>query len=253
VEVVILPDPVAVARLGADVVSSLAQLPAQGTLGLATGATPIPLYDELARRARQGRELSGLRAVALDEYVGLPAEDPRSYRHYLEQRVVRPLGLQLDALDGCAADLVQECDRYEQVLARGVDLQILGIGVDGHLGFNERGSSLRSRTRLKTLSDSTRTANAAWFAGRKVPLHVLTQGIGTILDARHLLLLATGAGKARALAAALEGPVTTMTPGSALQLHPHVTVLADQAASSRLSLADQHRHAHSHKPSWQAL
>lgn len=252
-EVVILPDPAEVARVAADVVSALAQRTARGTLGLATGATPLPLYEELARRARHGRDLSGLRAVALDEYVGLPADDPGSYRHYLEQRVVRPLGLQLDALDGCAGDLAQECDRYEQVLARGVDLQILGIGLDGHLGFNEPGSSLRSRTRVKTLSTSTRTANAAWFTGREVPLHVLTQGIGTILDARHLLLLATGAAKARALAAALEGPVTTMSPGSALQLHPHVTVLVDEPASSRLSLADQHRHAHSHKPSWQAL
>lgn len=252
-EVLILPEADDVAHLAADVVAELAGRTGRGALGLATGSTPVRLYDELALRVRRGLDLSGLRAVALDEYVGLPASDPCSYRHYLEKRVTRPLGLAFDFLDGCATDIRAECARYETVLGTGVDLQVLGIGANGHLGFNEPGSSLSSRTRLKTLSSRTRIVNAPWFDGRQVPRHVLTQGVGTILDARHLLLLATGEDKADALERALEGPVTAMVPASALQLHRHVTVLADEAAARRLSLVEQHRETHHHKPSWQLM
>jgi glucosamine-6-phosphate deaminase len=138
--------------------------------------------------------------------------------------------------------------------AGGVDLQLLGIGTDGHIGFNEPGSSLASRTRIKTITDQTRRDNARFFASLDdVPRHVVTQGVGTILEARHLVLLAFGPGKAEAVALAVEGPVTAMVPASALQLHPHATVVVDEAAAVRLRLADYYRETWSHKPPWQGL
>ena len=138
--------------------------------------------------------------------------------------------------------------------AGGIDLQLLGIGADSHVGFNEPGSSLASRTRIKTLTDQTRADNARFFASvDDVPRHVITQGVGTILEARHLVALAFGAAKAEAVARAVEGPVTAMVPGSALQLHPHVTVVVDDEAASRLSLAPYYRETWAHKPSWQGL
>lgn len=136
-----------------------------------------------------------------------------------------------------------------------MDLQVLGIGTDGHIGFNEPCSSLASRTRIKTLTRQTRIDNARFFDGdiEQVPHHVITQGIGTILEARHLILLATGEGKADAVAATVEGPVAAVCPASALQLHPHATVVVDEAAASKLKLADYFRHTYDNKPAWQGI
>ena len=147
-------------------------------------------------------------------------------------------------------------ERYEALIeaAGGIDVQLLGIGSDGHLAFNEPGSSLASRTRIKTLTAQTRKDNARFFgSAEEVPTHVLTQGLGTILRARHLLLIATGDGKADAVAAAVEGPVSASCPGSVLQLHPHVTVLLDPAAAARLQRLEYYREVYAAKPAWQGL
>jgi glucosamine-6-phosphate deaminase len=156
--------------------------------------------------------------------------------------------------DGGADDLEAAAEEYERALADagGVDVQLLGIGGNGHIGFNEPTSSFGSRTRIKTLTARTRADNARFFASPdEVPLHCLTQGLGTILGARRLLLVAQGEGKAAAVAAAVEGPLTSMCPGSALQLHPRATVVVDEAAAARLTLIDHYRHVHAAKPAWQ--
>jgi glucosamine-6-phosphate deaminase len=158
--------------------------------------------------------------------------------------------------DGAAADIPAECQAYEDTMkaAGGVDLQILGVGTDGHIGFNEPGSSLASRTRIKTLIEQTRRDNARFFGSlADVPHHVLTQGLGTILEARHVVLVATGAQKSRAVRDFVEGAVSAICPASVLQFHPHATVLVDEAAASSLRLADFYRHTYDHKPAWQGL
>lgn len=255
-EVLIVADRDAAGELAARVVWQYVDAADAPVLGVATGSTPEPLYRELAR-TRGDRDLSGLTAFALDEYVGLPEGHPESYREVLRREVVEPLGLDPSQVHVPPADpegLADAGERYEAAIAAagGVGLQILGIGTDGHVGFNEPGSSLASRTRMKTLTEQTRRDNARFFASvDEVPRHCVTQGIGTIREARHLLLLAFGEGKAPALAAALEGPVSASVPGSALQLHPHVTVIADEAAASELRFAEYYRTAAAHKPAWQ--
>jgi glucosamine-6-phosphate deaminase len=248
---------------GAVVAEAVCELVARrpsAVLGLATGSSPLPAYRELARRAAEGRvSLARATAFLLDEYVGLPRGHPQSYRAVIERDLSGSIDIPPDAVhgpDGGAADLAAECEAYEAAIsaAGGIDLQILGIGVDGHIGFNEPISSLGSRTRLKTLTAQTRRDNARFFASLdEVPRHVITQGIGTILEARHLVLIATGASKADAVAQAVEGPLTAMVPASALQLHPHATVVVDEAAAARLALADYYRETLAAKPPWQPL
>jgi glucosamine-6-phosphate deaminase len=173
--------------------------------------------------------------------------------------VVEPLGLTPELVrvpNGDPATIERAAADYESAIkaAGGVDLQILGIGRTGHIGFNEPGSSLASRTRVKTLTEATRRDNARFFASPdEVPMHCITQGIGTILRARHLVLLAFGAGKAQAVAAAMEGPVSASRPGSAIQLHPHTTVIVDEAAAAELENLDYYRHAWANKPEWQGI
>ena len=159
--------------------------------------------------------------------------------------------------DGLAQDVGEACTRYEAAIveAGGVDLQILGIGSDGHVGFNEPGSSLASRTRIKTLTEQTRVDNARFFGGDvdQVPRHCLTQGLATIMSARHVMLIATGSAKAEAIHHLVEGSVSAMWPGTILQYHPHVSVLVDPAAAGRLQLADYFRSTYAAKPHWQGL
>ncbi|MET8574621.1 glucosamine-6-phosphate deaminase [Streptomyces sp. NPDC005012] len=260
-EVIIVPDARAGGELIAGAMASLLRRKPDAVIGVATGSTPLPVYQALAALVRSGgADVSRARIAQLDEYVGLPAGHPESYRSVVRREVLEPLGVAEDAFlgpDGTAADVTAACADYERALAAagGVDLQLLGIGTDGHIGFNEPCSSLASRTRIKTLTEQTRADNARFFDGdvEQVPQHVITQGIGTILDARHLVLLATGAGKAEAVAAAVEGPLAAVCPASALQLHPHATVVVDEAAASGLKLADYFRHTWAHKPSWQGL
>ncbi|WP_372696810.1 glucosamine-6-phosphate deaminase [Arthrobacter sp. JSM 101049] len=213
-------------------------------LGLATGSSPLGLYAALGRAvARSDVDFSTALGFALDEYVGLPANHPQSYRNVLEREVCRVIGLPVerlhvpDASTGSAADLRLRAAAYEQQIsdAGGIDVQILGIGANGHLGFNEPGSALASRTRVKRLAARTREDNARFFPGAaSVPTHCLTQGLGTIARAHRLVLVANGPGKAAAVAAALEGPLSGSCPASILQWHPDAVVVLDAAAAAGL-------------------
>jgi glucosamine-6-phosphate deaminase len=259
VEVVLLPTPEDCGRVVADAVqATLTAARARGArvvLGLATGSSPLLAYRELIRRHRdEGLSFAGVRAFLLDEYVGLPAGHPESYRQVIRRELTDAVGLDPAAVhgpDGSAPDPLAAAVRYEEQLvdAGQIAVQLLGIGANGHLGFNEPGSSLASRTRVKTLTEQTRSDNARFFGGdvEAVPRHVLTQGLGTILRAEHLVLVATGEAKAAPVAAAVEGPVSASCPASVLQLHPHVTVVLDEAAGSRLERADHHRYVLEHK------
>lgn len=257
-EVIIVPSTEEAGALVADEIIALIAAKPSAVLGLATGSTPLPVYRALASR-RDEMDLSSVSAFALDEYVGLPVTHAESYRSVITREVVEPLGLKPSRVhvpNGALETIEHAGDDYEAAIeeAGGIDLQILGIGTDGHIGFNEPGSSFASRTRVKTLTAQTRRDNARFFASEdEVPMHCITQGLGTIQNARHLVLLAFGAGKARAIAGAVEGPVTASLPGSALQLHRRATVIVDEEAAAELTNADYYRHAYAHKPSWQGL
>ncbi|MCC4907941.1 glucosamine-6-phosphate deaminase [Microbacterium sp. cx-59] len=257
-EVVIVESEAEAGALVADEIARRVSARPDAVLGLATGSTPLPVYEALTSRLA-GVNVSQVRGFALDEYVGLDPQHPESYRSVIHREVVVPLGLDADRVqvpDGRLAGIETAGDEYERAIraAGGVDLQILGIGTDGHIGFNEPGSSFASLTRVKTLTAQTRADNARFFAHPDdVPRHCVTQGLGTILRAGHLVLLAFGQGKADAVAGAVEGPLTAMLPGSAIQLHPHATVIVDAAAASRLRLADYYRAAWRDKPDWQGL
>ena len=206
------------------VLDAVAQRP-ELVLGVATGATPLAVYRHLA--GAEG-DFSRVRVVALDEYVGLPTGHPGSYAAYVAREIAGPLDIPPESVVvpwGSGADLERRIAELG-----GVDVQLLGIGRNGHLAFNEPGSPLDSRTRVVELTESTRAANAAYVDGR-VPTHAITQGLGTILEAGELVLLATGAPKAAAVAAALSGPVTEDCPASVVQRHPRVTVVLDRAAA----------------------
>ena len=259
-EVVIAPTADDVARIVADVVIHLVTERPAAVLGVATGSSPLGAYRLLIAEHRAGKiHFAACRAVLLDEYVGLPPNHPQAYRAVIRREFTDQVDLSPDRLHGpdvWADDLPAACARYDRLLAElgGVDLQLLGIGSDGHVGFNEPGSSLRSRTRVKTLTTATRADNARFFASpAEVPRHVVTQGLGTITDARHVLLMATGAKKAEPIARAVEGPLAAVCPASVLQLHPHATVVLDEAAAAGLQLADYYREAYAGKPPWQRL
>jgi glucosamine-6-phosphate deaminase len=260
-EIVPLLSAADVADLAADTIEAMVRADPEAVLGLATGSSPLPAYRELVRRHRAGTgpSYAGVRAFLLDEYVGLPPGHPQTYRETIFRELTDALGIPRDRVaspDPAPEGLQQAGERYESALraAGGVDLQVLGVGADGHLAFNEPGSSLGSATRLKTLTAQTRADNARFFdAADEVPRHVLTQGLGTILRARHLLMVATGAGKAEAVAAAVEGPLSASCPASVLQLHPHASVLLDEAAASRLERASYYREVWAAKPGWQRL
>lgn len=257
-EVVVLPSPAEVGRLAARQIAALVAGQPDAVLGLATGSSPLAIYAELAAAVRAGTlDARRVRGFALDEYVGIPADHPQSYAAVIRREVTEPLGLdpaRVQVPDGRAEDLEAACAAYEAAIADagGVDLQILGIGANGHIGFNEPTSSLRSRTRIKTLAQRTREDNARFFASADdVPHHCLTQGLGTIMDARQVVLVAQGEAKAAAVAACVEGPVTSLCPGSVLQFHPKATVIVDDAAAARLTLTDYYRYTYAHKPAWQ--
>lgn len=259
-EVVILQSSKQIGMLAADAIEALLRRKPNAVLGLATGSSPLPVYDELAaRHQRDGLDFSQAHAFALDEYVGLEHGHPESYREVIRREFTSRVNIaesNVHTPDGAAEDLPAACSDYEEAIraAGGVDLQILGVGTDGHIGFNEPGSSLASRTRIKTLIEQTRRDNARFFAGlSEVPHHVVTQGLGTILEARHVVLIATGAQKSPAVRDFVEGPVSAICPASVLQFHPHATILLDEAAASSLKLADFYRHTYDHKPDWQGL
>ncbi len=257
-EVVITPSADHVAELAADIIArAVARLDAP-VIGLATGSSPLGTYERLIELHRSGLSFANASAATLDEYVGLPAGHPESYRAVIRRELVDHIDLPIERLhspDVHADDPAAACRSYDRtVVDLGVDVQLLGIGRDGHIGFNEPGSSLASRTRIKTLTDQTRRDNARFFDSiDDVPRHVVTQGLGTIGDAGHLVMLATGPSKAQPIAEMVEGPVSADCPASALQFHAHVTVLIDEEAATGLSHLDYYRETYRHKPPWQHL
>jgi glucosamine-6-phosphate deaminase len=236
-EIFVVPDAAGTGAVAAGILAAVIRSKPDAVLGVATGSSPIPVYEALAEHQL---DLSRVRAFALDEYVGLPAGHPQSYAEVVRREVTERLGLDpalVSVPAGGAEDPHQAADLYDAAIraAGGVDVQILGIGHNGHIAFNEPGSELDSRTRVEVLAERTRQANARYFRSfDDVPTQCITQGLGTILEARQLLMVVNGADKADVLASALNGPVSPGCPGSVLQLHPHVTVVADEAAAMRL-------------------
>ncbi|MGH1565023.1 glucosamine-6-phosphate deaminase [Mumia sp. DW29H23] len=258
-EVVICPSAEDIGRHVADVYEAVLRTEAP-VIGLATGSSPLVAYAELIRRHREeGLSFAHASAFLLDEYVGLPATHPESYAAVIRRELTDHVDIdpaRVHSPDGTADDLAAECARYDAAIdaVGGVHVQLLGIGTDGHVGFNEPMSSLSSRTRPKTLTQQTRKDNARFFDSvDEVPTHVLTQGLGTIRSAHHLVLVATGEAKAEAVAAAVEGPLSARCPASILQWHPHATVFVDDAAASRLDYADYYRYTLANKPDWQGF
>ena len=255
-EIIIQPTPEAATAIAARLIARLLKEKPDAVLGLATGSTPLPLYRALVDMQL---DWSRVRTFNLDEYLGLAPEHPQSYHHFMWENLFRHVNIRPENVhipDGLAADVPAFCADYEARIrvVGGIDLQLLGIGSDGHIGFNEPSSSLASRTRIKTLTQRTRADNARFFASAdEVPSHVITMGIGTIMEARTNLLLAFGAKKAQALAEAAEGPVTAMNPASALQLHPDTRVCLDEAAATQLKRADYYRWVFANKPQWQRV
>ncbi len=210
-------------------------------LGLATGSTPLGLYRELIRmHVDEGLDFSKVTTFNLDEYVGLSPRHDQSYQYFMRENLFNQINIpeqNLHLPDGLAHDIDGFCDWYEEEIrkAGGIDLQVLGIGPNGHIAFNEPGSSLGSRTRIKTLTENTRKANARFFKGTNdVPKYAITMGVGTIMDAKELLLLANGSAKANAIKAAVEGPLTGQCPASVIQLHRKTVVILDREAGSKL-------------------
>lgn len=253
-EVVICRDEKQVGEVAADRVVAHLEGRATPVIGLATGSSPLALYAELARRIDAGElDLSYSMGFALDEYVGLDPEHPLSYRQTILRTVVEPMGMNPDRVrvpNGFTADLEAAAQEYEDAIKRagGVDVQVLGIGTNGHIGFNEPASSFSSRTRLKTLTQQTRQDNARFFDdGETVPTHCVTQGLGTIMESRVAVLVATGESKAPAIRDMVEGPVAAVCPASILQFHRRAIVVIDEAAASQLHFADYFRHVAENK------
>lgn len=235
-------------RMAASIIRRQLLVKPNSVLGLATGSTPIGTYDELVRMHREeGLDFSRVTTFNLDEYLGLPPSHPQSYRHFMDEHLFKHLNIPRGNIHvpyGHAESVLEYCHWYEQEIASsgGIDIQILGIGGDGHIAFNEPGSSLGSRTRLKTLTRETIADNARFFdKPGNVPQFAITMGVGTILEARRILLLANGRKKADIVAAAIEGPITSQVTASALQLHRDVVVILDAEAASSLRRADYYR------------
>ncbi len=244
-EVVALPTYEEMSKSAAAIVAEVLNAKPNAVLGMATGSTPLGVYKELVRLHREGRlDFAQVTTFNLDEYVGLPTTNPQSYHHFMQENFFRHVNISPGNIyipSGTTSNYKSFCPWYEQRIKEcgGIDLQILGIGSDGHIAFNEPGSSLSSRTRLKTLARPTIEDNARFFdRAEDVPIYAITMGVGTILEARTLLLLANGANKAQAVAQMVEGPVTSMVTASALQLHPSAMVFLDEAAASQLKMRD---------------
>jgi glucosamine-6-phosphate deaminase len=247
-KVVVLEDPgEAARRIVAAILSALARKP-DLVLGLATGSTPLEVYEGLVRARREkGFDFSRVTTFNLDEYLDLPEDHEQSYRSFMRRHLfsgvnISPERIHFPPSEG--SKLLEQCEEYERRIrdAGGIDIQILGIGSNGHIGFNEPTSSLASRTRVKTLAEKTLRDNSRFYGpGERPPPLAATMGIATILEARRIYLQAFGSKKADAIRASLEGPISSLWPGSALQLHPDVTVYLDPESASKLSLLDYYR------------
>lgn len=253
-EVIIQPTANEAADIAARIISKLLKEKPDAVLGLATGSTPVSLYQKLIA---MDLDWSRVTTFNLDEYIGLPQEHSQSYHSFMWENLFQHINIdpgKIHIPDGNAPDIAKFCAEYEALIvaAGGIDLQVLGIGSDGHIGFNEPTSSLASRTRIKTLTERTVQDNARFFdSAEEVPRHVITMGIGTIMEARTNLLLAFGDNKAEAIAGMVEGPITANNPATALQMHPSVKVCLDTPAAGQLQRADYYRWVFDSKPEWQ--
>lgn len=234
-----------VSRASARVVAKVLNAKPNAVLGLATGSTPLGLYQELIRMHKdEGLDFSQVTTFNLDEYVGLPKSHPQSYHYFMRENLFKHINIPKQNTyvpSGTTDNYEAFCSWYEQRIrdCGGIDLQVLGIGGDGHIAFNEPSSSLGSRTRIKTLARQTIDDNARFFnSPDEVPIYAITMGVGTILEAREIILLANGENKAEAVANAIEGPVTTLNTASALQLHRKAMCILDRPAASKLKMLD---------------
>jgi glucosamine-6-phosphate deaminase len=257
-EAIIRPTEDSAARLVQNIIAGELRRHPSLVLGLATGRTMEAVYQLLVTNHKKKKlDFSLCRTFNLDEYIGLDSTDPHSYRYYMNKHLFSQVNIDVRNThlpNGMAQNLDAECHDYEEKIARcgGIDLQVLGIGKAGHIGFNEPLSALGSRTRVKALSPITIEQNAAFFGGaERVPRRAITMGVGTILDCRRCILLATGASKADVIAKAVEGPITSMISATALQMHPHCTVVVDEAAAGKLQAADYYRWIFDNEPEWE--
>jgi len=232
-------------RKAAAMVARLVRAKPDAVLGFATGSSPLGLYQELVRMHKEeGLDFSRVTTFNLDEYCGLPPDHPQSYRYFMNENLFNHINVPMERThvpDGMAEDWRAHCAEYEEMIrqAGGIDLQILGIGSDGHIAFNEPGSSLGSRTRRVFLTRQTIEDNSRFFERKEdVPTSAISMGVATILEARTCVMVVNGANKAEALAAAVEGPITSMITASALQMHPDTHVFCDEAAASRLTMRE---------------
>lgn len=253
-EVITRPSATAAVDLVARLLEERIRNKRDSVLGLATGRTMERVYKQLVA---SGVSFKGCTSFNLDEYIGLPADDPHTYRHYMHTHLFSKVDIELANTyvpDGNALDLKQAAKQYETRISEsgGIDVQLLGIGEAGHIGFNEPLSSIMSRTRDKSLTPTTRLQNAEMFDGvaENVPKRALTMGVGTILDARELILLATGPAKAAIVARAVEGPITSMVSASALQLHPNCKVIVDADAACELKGREYYDFVFENEPEW---
>ena len=255
-EIIIQPTAEAATKIAARLMGNVIREKPAAVLGLATGGTMEPLYRDLAAMKL---DWSRLATFNLDEYIGISPLHPQSYHSFMSEKLFKRVNISVANVhipDGLAKNVPLACEHYEQKIAAagGIDLQLLGIGTSGHIGFNEPTSSLASRTRIKTLTPQTRKDNARFFERpAEVPFHVITMGIGTILESRHCVLLAFGKNKAHAVAGMVEGAITAMNPASALQLHPKVTVFLDEESAAELKMQDYYRWVYEQKPDWQKV
>lgn len=259
-EVIIVKDKKDAGQIAARALADLIITKPSAVLGLATGSTPTVAFDALAEIIKnENIDVSNVSGYALDEYVGLEKSHPESYYSVINRTVTQVLNLNPNKVktpNGDVDTISTAGVIYEALIKNsgGIDIQILGIGTDGHIGFNEPGSSFASRTRIKTLTPQTREDNARFFNSvDEVPKHCITQGVGTILEARHCILLAFGKAKADAVQGAIEGPITSSNTASALQLHPHATFILDEEAAEKLERKDYYKFIYDNKPDWQTI
>ena len=232
-------------KAAADIVEKQIRQKPDSVLGLATGSTPVGMYKELIKRHKEnGLDFSKVTTFNLDEYVGLPPRHDQSYHYFMEENLFKDINVRKGNIyipAGIETDIEVFCAWYEEKIEEfgGIDLQILGIGSNGHIAFNEPGSSLGSRTRIKTLTRKTREDNARFFSSMdEVPKYAITMGVGTIMEARKLLLLANGKGKAEAIKNVVEGPITAQAPATIVQYHPDAIIIVDPDAASMLETKD---------------
>ena len=254
-EVIIQPTYAQLVAVSAEIIRGALLKKPNLVLGLATGSTPIGLYEALARMHKtEGLDLSAVTTFNLDEYVGIPRSHPYSYHTFMETHFFNAVNIPTENRhipQSTAVEHAEFCEQYEAAIvnAGGIDIQVLGIGKDGHIGFNEPSSSLGSRTRIKTLTQGTLEANAPHFGGTvdAVPKMAITMGVGTIMEAKQCLLLANGESKAEAIAHAVEGPITAEVPASVLQMHPRTVVIIDEEAASQLKRVAYYKQVYANK------